>query len=87
MISQKMICIKSQIVVFPIMCNYYTTIVGNEYNITTSGISNNGKYYYFIDNQYKRTNDMTYDMTLCDIDNFITIAEYREQQIKTVLDE
>jgi hypothetical protein len=83
MSSQKMICIKSEKVMFPIMCHSYTTIVGNEYNITKSSISNNGMYYYYIHNHYKPIDDVA----LCNIDNYITIAEYREQQIKTVLDD
>jgi hypothetical protein len=79
MTNQKMICIKSEIIFFA----KYETVIGEAYLILETPMISYGKNHYYI----YREGNLESDLGLCNIDNFITIAEWREQQIKSVLDD
>jgi hypothetical protein len=85
----KWICIKSEKILFPITLISHQTIIGNVYYITTSRYKDpNGENYHFIyTDVISKEQYSGRDLAFCNIDNFITLAEFREQQIKSVIDD
>jgi hypothetical protein len=86
-----LICIKSESIFFPIRGTTYLTVEGKEYLIAISTVSvseavpNAGQHYCFLSTE--SIDDLMQDYGYCRRENFITLAEWREQQIKTILDE
>jgi len=80
-----LICIKSESIFFPIRGTTYLTVEGKEYLIAISTVSNRGEHYYFLSTE--SIDDLIQDYGGCKRENFITLAEWREQQIKSIIDE
>ena len=81
----RLICIKSEQISFPIRNTIYNTVEGKEYCIIVSSVTNDQENYYFLNT--KTIDNLIEDVAICNINNFITMAEWREKQMKSILDE